>query len=100
MLLLFHPNTRTNDRMSGEFVFVRYVEITSTIDSVDLCLNCPCLGWATDDETDHSVTQSLSGAGVTEAGDWYCVVSFRSIISLHVIVRSNYSISIFTPELQ
>lgn len=35
VLLLFGFNTRTNDRLPGKFAFVRFFEITSSIDSID-----------------------------------------------------------------
>lgn len=42
VLLLFHLVTRNNEKMSGNFVFVRYFEITPPIDNFDRFLNCLC----------------------------------------------------------
>lgn len=49
LLLLFHINIWTNDEISGESEFVRYFEITTSIDNVDNVLICLCLGMATGD---------------------------------------------------
>lgn len=97
--LLFHLNTRTNDRMSGEFAFVRYFEITPPIDNVDRVLNCLCLRWATGDECDRTITPDLQADDTMKVGEWYGVIPFSSITSVHHIVRSNYSVYPFTSQL-
>lgn len=69
VLFLFHFNTRTKDRMLREVAFVRYFQITFSIDNVYHVLIGLCLKWETDDDANHSVSQSVSGPGVIEAGE-------------------------------
>lgn len=99
VMLLFHLRTRSKTEMSGEFALIQYFEITSPIDSVDRVLRCLCLRWATDDEVDLTVNENLSSADIIEVGEWYGVVPFSSVRSVHHIVRSNYCVSSFTSPL-
>lgn len=43
MLLLFHLNTKTIDKMSVEFAFVSYFEIEISTDNFSHVLHCMCL---------------------------------------------------------
>lgn len=55
VLLLLHIKTRTNDKRSDEFAFLRCFESTPSIDHVDLALNCFCLERPTEGGCEHPI---------------------------------------------
>lgn len=86
LLLLFHLNTRSKLKMSGELAFVRYFQIMPSIDNVHRVFHCLCFRWATDDETDYSLCECVSAADCIEVGGRYGVARFSSERSvLHIV---------------
>jgi len=95
VLVLFH--LRHGDSLQEECAFVQYFDITPPMDEVDKSLRCICLRWSTDDGKDHSLRDPSTAT--IEAGEWYGIIPFRSIVSVHHIVRSNYPLPPFLPKL-
>lgn len=71
----------------------------SPVDNVKLFLSCLWLRWETDDKIYHTVDSNLGGDDIIDVGEWYGVVPFSSIGSVHHIVRSNYYVSPLKSEL-
>lgn len=84
-------------RMFGEFAFALYFEVAPSIDSMNRDLNCHCLMWATGDKIDHSISENVPAADFIVVREWYEVLPFCSIRSVHHSVRSNYCAASFTP---
>lgn len=74
--------------MSGNTSFIHYFEIAPRIENMFRVLNSLSLLWAADHEVDYSVTQNGSGDGVVKAEEWYGVVPFRYVRSVHHSERS------------
>lgn len=49
VLLLFRIDARESDQ-SYKYPFLQYMEVTSTIDTVDVALEYVCLRWTADDK--------------------------------------------------
>lgn len=73
--------------------------MTSPVDEVHRILNCFCLRWATEDNAGQSVQFSPTMSDTVETGEWYGLVPFPSVQSVHQIARSNHSVGLFFPEL-
>lgn len=56
------------------------------VDGADRVPNCICLRFATDGEVVHYVDFNLSTSGIIESKEWYGLVLFSSIMSVHPIV--------------
>lgn len=89
LLLPFHLNARSKMNMSEDLAFVRYVGIAPHIDSGDNVLSCLCLRWAADNEIYHKDSEGVPTAGVFKVEEWYGVVCFISISSVHHILTPN-----------
>lgn len=87
---ILHLDTRTNDRVSGEFPVVMGYEINPSKDKVDGYLNCACLQRASGDECNHTVTPNILPDDNIDIRKCHGVVTFSFIRSVHHIVRSNY----------
>lgn len=83
-----------------EYAFVQYMEVTKPVSGVDEALGCVCVRWATDEGEDWTldIENSLRKEHV-QAGEWYGLVPFRSIVSTVQVLRSNLWIRPFSPEL-
>ena len=95
VLLLFRMKIPSTEEQ--QLAFVQYFEVTSPIDGVDDTLNCVCLRWATDDGKDYSTTVPTSPR--IEVGEWYGIIPFSSISSVHHIVRGNHPLPPLLPQL-
>lgn len=99
-LLYFHVNLHGPNSEETEFVFLQYFDVTFPVDEIDKELYCVCLQRATDAGLDHSINFKTDNTKMIEAGEWYELVTFSSIVSVHYIVRSNYFVSPFSPRLR
>ena len=99
VLLLFKLSATGHGDIQ-EFAYVQYMEVTDAVTGVDRALDCVCLRWATADEVDRTlnIQQSLRGTQV-QAGEYYGLIPFSSIISTIHVVRSNIAISPFSEKL-
>lgn len=88
VLLLFYYSTQQNEKMSEEFAFVKFFDLTFSADSIYHILNFLRLRWVTDDEIDHTAGRNLGDSNTIEVVEWYEVVPFSSIQYLHHIVKS------------
>lgn len=98
IVFLFHLNTRTDDRKSKEFTFVRYSEINPSVDNLNCLIDCLCLRMVTDDGAVQSVYQIISEESAITASGWYEVGPFLTVVLEHHIVKSNYISSLFTAK--
>lgn len=94
-----YHNTRSYDLTSVKFQFVWYYDINASNSNIDLVLNCLSVRGETDDEVNYGVTQSVSVACVVKTRKFCGLASFKSVMSLHRIVRTIYSVSPFTPQV-
>ena len=98
VLLLFRLAVGVGD--IGEYAYVQYMEVTNPLSQVDKVLVCVCLRWATEDGVDRTLNIEASlQRNRVEAGEWYGLVPFSSIMSTVHILRSNIAIPPFSPQL-
>ena len=99
VLLLFHLN-EYGEKVSKEYAFVQFMEVTSCLSKVDEELGCVCLRWATADNVDYTTSASTHiTAGQIEAAEWYDLVPFDSIVGTVQALRSNIPIPPFTKPI-
>lgn len=99
VLQWFLLNTRTNEKMSSEFSFVRYFDVSASFDNFERVFNCLCFWWATGDECDRTVAPDLQTDDNIDIEEWYGVIPFSSIRSGHHNVKLNYCVSPFSCQL-
>lgn len=85
--------------MFSEISPERYFQITTPIDNFYCVSNCLSVRGATEDDCDYTVTPNQQTDDNSNVGEWYGVISLRSISSMHNIVTSNYCVSLFTSQL-
>lgn len=98
-LLLFCLNLHGPESLKKEFAFLQYFDGTCLFDETNKELNCVCLRFAMDKDLDHSANFNIANPEPIEAGKWYGLVPYPSILSVHLIVRSNYFVLPFSPQL-
>lgn len=82
VLHFFHYSTQSEIKMFREFDFVKYMETSPTMPSVDLHLISLCLGWANDDKIAHSLSEGVFAEDSIEAGecqDDFFLISTRPV---------------------
>lgn len=89
-LLLFHIQC-SKTSFHKEVTFVRYYEPTRPESVTEKLLNCICLKWEADTSSVNQHTLSASES--------YGIIPFQSVCGGIHIVRSNYAIKPFSPEL-
>lgn len=99
-LLLFyiqcdHPSQKSYHK---EFAFVRFYECTKPATVSEKLLNCICLRWETADGVDYSTKSSENSEHICTSEN-YGVIPFSSICGITHVIRSNYAIKPFIPEL-
>lgn len=99
MLVLFYLNSRINGKFSGEFAFVRHLEIVTPIDNDDHVLSFLCLQFAIRDECDYITSVNLQADDYSDVEERYGDIAFSSIRLVHRIVSSNYWVSPFVSWL-
>ena len=96
ILALFHISTYG---WKHECAFVQYMQSTQPIDAVDRELKCLCLRWATEDEIDHTLSDVPDDGQPVEVGKWFGIEHVDSIMGSVHVVRSNFTVHPFTPEI-
>jgi hypothetical protein len=99
VLLLFSmKDSRTVE--PHEYAFVRYMVATDQASAVDKELKCVCLRWETDEDVDRTlnITEEME-ENYIEAGEWFGLVPFSSIVGTVQVLRSNVPIRPFTTPL-
>lgn len=98
VLLLFRLNSG-GPGQDTEYAYVQYIVVTDAVSAVHRNLGCVCLRCAKEDEVDRTVniSQNLRGSQM-EAGEYYGMVPFRSILSCVQVLRSNIGIRPFTEQ--
>jgi len=99
-LLLFYIQCNHSSQKSyhKEFAFVQFYECTKPATVSEKILNCICLRWETADGVDYS-TMSTENSDHICTSENYGVIPFSSICGVAHVIRSNYAIKPFTPEL-
>lgn len=96
---LLYLNAHTNNRISGEFEFVRQFEKSSSKDYVSWVISFLQFRRETDDKVDHGHNQSVWNAWLIEMGERCIVVPYSSMMSANHLVGSYYCLSSFTSQL-
>lgn len=81
ILLLFQVKKRLNETNSGDFAFVRYFDLSPTIDNTNQNLNYLCLGWAAEDEVENPYWENKSSDEQIELENWFFDIIFVSVMS-------------------
>ena len=99
VFLLFGLDPQGSEQ-AQELASVQYMDVTDPISGVDKGLGCVCLRLYTEDETDRTIEISRSlRDNHLDAGEYYGLVPFSSIIGSVQVLRSNIAIRPFTSPL-
>ena len=96
-MLLFHLSV-PGFNLKEELAMVKFYTCTPPLDKIDDTLNCICLRWETEENTDYTIPGTEHDNTIT-ATEKYDLISFQSICGVAHILRSNYAIPPFTEEL-
>lgn len=83
----------------GEYLFVKYMEVSKALSGVDRILRCVYLRWATEDEVDMTLNIGESRRNnKAETEEWFGLVYFISIVRMVPVLRSSIAIHPFPAE--
>lgn len=92
------PGDSWSEVRRGEYVFVRYVDVTEPMGENDIVLDCLCLRWAMEGGKGHTLNFIPTSSEVFDIGDCYGLVPFASVRSVYHIVRSYQSVHSVYPQ--
>lgn len=91
--------SKENSDSEEELSFLQYLKVPPPIDEMDREIHWLPRTWAKDNEIYHFICLHQSYCSLLDAVEWYGVVPFSSIVSVHHILRANYSITQFSSKL-
>lgn len=99
VLLLVYVKSDNVAESGAELALVQYFEVAPPEDEIDRGLNCGIFNCESEDKMNHSINFNPRHSGMVEAGEWYVVVPFPSIVSVHDISLANYSVTPYCPKI-
>jgi hypothetical protein len=89
-VLLLLSIVDSSTQKEEQYAFVRFFIVTTATSEVDKALQCVCLRWETDEDIDRTlqIDKELEQQHI-EAGEWFGLVPFSSILGTVQVLRSN-----------